>query len=125
MTVREIQGHLAELYGSEVSPDLISRVTDAVLDEVREWQNRPLDPVYRLSDVSATLRASRLLIVIGAWERPPLPHARVIVERDVIRRQGASIAPIGEGADLFVDVECGLIGPFDGLNRNEPGQSWV
>jgi putative transposase len=36
MTVREIQGHLAELYGTEVSPDLISRVTDAVLDEVRE-----------------------------------------------------------------------------------------
>ena len=46
MTVREIQGHLAELYGTEVSPDLISRVTDAVLDEVREWQNRPLDRVY-------------------------------------------------------------------------------
>src|ERR1700745_1682678 len=46
MTVREIQGHLAELYGTEVSPDLISRVTDAVLDEGREWQNRPLDPVY-------------------------------------------------------------------------------
>jgi len=46
MTVREIQGHLAELYGADVSPDLISRVTDAVLDEVREWQNRPLDPVY-------------------------------------------------------------------------------
>lgn len=46
MTVREIQGHLAELYGTEVSPDLISRVTDAVLDEVREWQSRPLDAVY-------------------------------------------------------------------------------
>ncbi len=46
MTVREIQGHLSELYGAEVSPDLISRVTDAVLDEVREWQTRPLDPVY-------------------------------------------------------------------------------
>ena len=44
--MREIQGHLAELYGAEVSPDLISRVTDAVLDEVRQWQNRPLDPVY-------------------------------------------------------------------------------
>ena len=44
--MREIQGHLAELYGTEVSPDLISRVTDAILDEVREWQNRPLDPVY-------------------------------------------------------------------------------
>src|SRR5829696_8820302 len=46
MTVREIQGHLAELYGTEVTPDLISPVTDAVLDEVREWQNRPLDAVY-------------------------------------------------------------------------------
>ena len=46
MTVREIQGHLAELYGAEVSPDLISRVTDAVLDEVREWQSRPLEAVY-------------------------------------------------------------------------------
>lgn len=46
LTVREIQGHLQELYGIEVSPDLISRVTDAVLDEVREWQNRPLDPLY-------------------------------------------------------------------------------
>jgi len=46
MTVREIQGHLAELYGGDVSPDFISKVTDAVLDEVREWQSRPLDPVY-------------------------------------------------------------------------------
>ena len=46
LSVREIQAHLQELYGIEVSPDLISRVTDAVLDEVREWQNRPLDPVY-------------------------------------------------------------------------------
>src|SRR6201996_8062198 len=46
MTVREIQGHLLELYGTEISPDLISRVTDAVLEEVREWQSRPLDPVY-------------------------------------------------------------------------------
>jgi putative transposase len=46
LTVREMQGHLQELYGVEVSPDLISRVTDAVLEEVREWQNRPLDPVY-------------------------------------------------------------------------------
>ncbi|HWA89066.1 MAG TPA: IS256 family transposase, partial [Rhizomicrobium sp.] len=46
MTVREIQGHLAELYGTEVSPDLIGKVTDAVLDEVRDWQGRPLEPVY-------------------------------------------------------------------------------
>src|SRR6185503_15894351 len=46
MTQREIQGHLEEIYGVEVSPSLISTVTDAVLDEVRAWQTRPLDSVY-------------------------------------------------------------------------------
>ena len=45
MSVREIRGHLEELYVVSVSPDLISRVTDAVLEVVREWRNRPLDPV--------------------------------------------------------------------------------
>jgi putative transposase len=48
MTVREIQGHLAELYGIDVSPELISAVTDAVLDEIAEWQNRPLEALYPL-----------------------------------------------------------------------------
>lgn len=46
MTVREIQGHLEEMYGTEVSPTLISSVTDAVIDEVRAWQSRPLDALY-------------------------------------------------------------------------------
>jgi putative transposase len=46
MTQREIQGHLEEIYGVEVSSSLISTVTDAVLDEVRAWQSRPLDAVY-------------------------------------------------------------------------------
>jgi len=46
MSVREIQGHLVEIYGTEVSPDLISRVTDAVLEEVKDWQGRPLDACY-------------------------------------------------------------------------------
>jgi putative transposase len=48
MSVREIRGHLDELYGIEVSPDLISAITDAVLEEVAEWQNRPLDACYPL-----------------------------------------------------------------------------
>jgi putative transposase len=48
MSTREITGHLQELYGIEVSPDLISTVTDAVLDEVAAWQQRPLDAVYPL-----------------------------------------------------------------------------
>jgi putative transposase len=46
MSTRDIQGHLEEMYGVEISPGLISQVTDAVLDEVRAWQNRPLDPIY-------------------------------------------------------------------------------
>src|SRR3954454_12041418 len=46
MTTREIQAHLEEIYGVEVSPTLISNVTEAVQDEVRTWQNRPLEPVY-------------------------------------------------------------------------------
>jgi transposase-like protein len=46
MTVREIQAFLEEQYGVEVSPDLISSVTDAVLEEVKEWQVRPLEPMY-------------------------------------------------------------------------------
>jgi len=48
MSTREIQGHLRELYGLEVSPDLVSAVTDAVLEEVAEWQNRPLEALYPL-----------------------------------------------------------------------------
>ena len=48
MSVREIQGHLRDLYGIETSPQLISTVTDAVLEEVGRWQGRPLDPVYAL-----------------------------------------------------------------------------
>lgn len=46
MTTREIVKTFKELYGADASPSLISKVTDAVIDEVVEWQSRPLDPVY-------------------------------------------------------------------------------
>ena len=46
MSTREIQGHLEEIYGAEVSPQLISTVTEAVSAEVAEWQSRPLEPLY-------------------------------------------------------------------------------
>lgn len=46
MTTRDIQGHLQEIYGVDVSPTLISQVTDAISEEVKLWQNRPLDEVY-------------------------------------------------------------------------------
>ena len=48
MTTREIQGHLQELYGLEISPELVSAVTDAVLEEATQWQNRPLESVYAI-----------------------------------------------------------------------------
>lgn len=46
MTTRDITAHLAEVYGIDASPDLISRVTDVVVDEIKTWQSRPVDPVY-------------------------------------------------------------------------------
>jgi len=46
MSTREIQGHLEDMYKVEVSPALISTVTDAVMEEVKAWQSRPLDSVY-------------------------------------------------------------------------------
>lgn len=46
MSVRDIQKHLEEIYGVEVSPQLVSDVTEAVMTEVLEWQNRALEPVY-------------------------------------------------------------------------------
>jgi len=48
LSTREIVGHLRDLYGIEVSPDLISAVTEAVLEEVAAWQARPLEVTYPL-----------------------------------------------------------------------------
>lgn len=59
LSTREIQAQLEELYGVEVSPTLISNVTDAVLDEVRAWQNRPLDPLYPIVYFDALVVKSR------------------------------------------------------------------
>lgn len=61
MTVRDIQAHLVDIYEIDVSRDLISKITDAVLDEVREWQARPLEPVWPvilLDAIGCKVRAS-------------------------------------------------------------------
>jgi len=55
MTVRDIQGHLHDMYGVEVSPALISEVTDSVLDEVKAWQDRPLEPLYPIVYLDALM----------------------------------------------------------------------
>ena len=53
MSTREIRDHLAELYGVEVSAELVSRVTDEVIDELRAWQSRPLERVYLVVYIDA------------------------------------------------------------------------
>jgi putative transposase len=89
MTTRDIAAHLREMYDVEVSPDLISRVTDGVLEELAEWQSRPLDRVYpvifidalmvKIRDGVVTNRAVYLAIgidcegekqVLGLWVGP-------------------------------------------------------
>ncbi len=55
MTTRDIRAHLREMYDVDVSPDLISRVTDAVLEELAEWQSRPLDRVYPVIFIDALM----------------------------------------------------------------------
>src|ERR1700737_313437 len=51
----EIQGHLEEIYGIEVSPSLISNVTDAVVEEVKAWQSRPLEELYPIVYLDAMM----------------------------------------------------------------------
>ena len=55
MTTRDIQGHLQEMYGVEVSPALISTVTDSIQDEVKTWQDRPLDALYPIVYLDALM----------------------------------------------------------------------
>jgi putative transposase len=55
MTTRDIQGHLEEIYGVAVSPTLISNVTEAVMEEVRAWQSRPLDALYPIVYLDALM----------------------------------------------------------------------
>ena len=53
MSVRDIQSQLLELYGTAVSPDLITRVTDSVLEQAREWQARTLEAIYPIVYIDA------------------------------------------------------------------------
>jgi putative transposase len=53
MSTRDTRDHLQEVYGVEVSPELISKVTDAVIPELREWQQRPLDAMYPIMYLDA------------------------------------------------------------------------
>jgi putative transposase len=75
LTVREVQGHLRRMYGVEVSPDLISRVTDEVMTEVKAWQSRALERLYpvvffdalrvKIRDEGGTVRNKAVYVALG------------------------------------------------------------
>jgi putative transposase len=75
MTTREIEGHLKEMYGVDVSPGLISNVTEAVMEEVKAWQSRPLDEVYPILYMDAL----RVKVRDGAHVQNKAIHVAIAV----------------------------------------------
>jgi len=55
MTVRDVRSYVADLYQVEISPEQVSTITDAIIPELREWQTRPLDPIYPIMYVDAVV----------------------------------------------------------------------
>ena len=102
MTTGDITNHLADIYGSEVSRDLVSRVTDAVIEDMQQWQSRPLDACYPVLLVDAIV----LKIRDGQVRNRPVYVAMGISldgERDVL---GLWAAPAGggEGAKQWMSM---------------------
>jgi transposase-like protein len=100
LTVREIQGYLAEAYGIEVSPDLISTVTDGVLAEVAAWQSRPLEPVYPV----VFFDALRVKIREDAVVRNKAVYLALGVRRDGTREILGLWIETTEGAKFWMKV---------------------
>ena len=120
MSTREIVGHLRELSGIAVSPDLISAVTDAVLDEIAAWQARPLEPVYPLIFFDAL----RVKIRDEALVRHKAVHVALGVRADGTKEILGPWIEQTEGAKLWLrvltelknrGVEDVLIAVVDGL----------
>lgn len=100
MSTREIQEPLRELYGIDVSPDLISTVTDAVLDEVATWQARPLDPIYPL----VFFDAIRVKIRDEGLVRNKAIHVALGVRADGTKEVLGLWLELNEGAKFWLRV---------------------
>jgi transposase-like protein len=100
LTTGEIQAHLHEIYGAEVSRELVSKVTDAVVGELTEWQNRPLDAVWPVIFIDAIVVKIRDGVVAN---RPVYVACGINLEgeRDVL---GMWIGTGGEGAKHWLSV---------------------
>jgi putative transposase len=100
MTTRDIRAHLAEIYDVEVSPDLISKITDAVHAEVAEWQARPLDPVYPVVFLDAIVCKVR----DGGSVKNKAAHLAVGVDVDGHREVLGIWVETTEGAKFWLRV---------------------
>jgi putative transposase len=100
MTVRDIGAHLQRVYGTELSHDTISTVTDAVLDKVRSWQTRPLDEVYPIIYVDALVVKVR----DGAHVRNKAAHLVVGVDLDGVKHVLGIWVENTEGAKFWLSV---------------------
>jgi putative transposase len=101
LSTRDIRRELKRMYGVEVSPDLVSRITDGVVDELREWQNRPLDAVYPIVYIDALVIKVRTQGVVT--NRP----AYLAIGVDVDGRKhifGVWLGDGGEGAKFWLAV---------------------
>jgi putative transposase len=94
MTVRDIQSHLSRTLGTDLSHDTISKVTDVVLEEVKAWQNRPLDEIYPIVYVDALVVKVR----DGHQVRNKAAHLAVGVDLDgvkhVLGSHGGASVPV-------------------------------
>jgi putative transposase len=100
MTVRDIGHHLQRVYGTDLSPDTISTVTDAVLDKVKAWQTRPLEEVYPIMYVDALVVKVR----DGAHVRNKAAHIVVGVDLDGVKHVLGIWVENTEGAKFWLSV---------------------
>ena len=100
MTVRDIHDHLSELYGTEISTDLISTITDAVLEDVAQWRNRPLDKVYPIVFVDGFVAKCRLDAVVSNRTVYVVYGINIDGQKDVL----ALILGESEGAKFWMQV---------------------
>ena len=100
MTTREIEGHLREMYGVDVSPTLISNVTEAVMEEVKTWQSRPLDEVYPILYMDAL----RVKVRDGAHVENKAIHVAIAVNLAGHKEVLGLWAAQNEGAKFWLQV---------------------